>query len=360
MKGRAVARVLAGLALLAGAGAGDLRAESYEDLVRASVRGDVIAADRLATWPRSDLQLQLKWLREMRACAQCGERALADRFPFLGAVLLHTDRAFRDDEAARTESRDFHLDFALDLLEAAPPAVRQFEPAWFLVVGDHFLQFIETPEARRYFAAGLSRFPGDVRLRIGEGAAFEAEARLTPLPDIVYSGGSPTRVLLEDASARRSLFVQAESAFRRAAELAPESAEARLRRGHVLIDLGKQEEARRELAWVQDHVPAGDLHSLAALFLGRADEKAGRWESAATQFREAARTGPPGARAAYVALAHALDRLGRAPEAQEVVDSLLARPTRDDPFDGYIVGPADEKERLVAEMQAAARASAAP
>ena len=107
------------------------RAESYRDLVAAYQRGDRGAIERVAARSGSDLRRELKWLQEMRSCGQCGERELADRFPFLAAALLHTERAFLDYEARREPAMALHLDFARALLEAAPPRVRVFEPRWF-------------------------------------------------------------------------------------------------------------------------------------------------------------------------------------------------------------------------------------
>jgi len=332
-------------------------AETYRDLALAYARGDLDAVDRLSSRSRTEVRTELKWLREMRACAQCGERELADRFPFLGAALLHTDRALRDDETGDTGSRDFHLGFALELLEAGPAEGQRWEPAWFLVVGHHFLRYVEPPEAHRYFRAGLSRFPTDARFRIGEGAAFEQEARLAPPPDFLYSE-TAVRRRLGDLAERHAALARAEAEFRRAIEVVPESAEARLRRGRVLIDLERRDEAARELSWVMDHVPSGDLRALATLFRGLAEDKAGRLEAAARWYREARTASPPGSRAAAVALAHALDRLGSTAEAQALVDELLARPAERDRFDTYITGPADEMETLVAELRAAAREAA--
>lgn len=330
-------------------------AESYRELVEAYVGGDRGAVERVAARPRSEPRAEIQWLQRMRSCVRCGERELADRFPFLGAVLLHTERAFREVDAADEEASRFHLDVALQLLAAAPPEVRVHEPKWFVVVGFSYLQRVETAAARKYFATGASHFPAEVLLPIGLGAALEAEVRLAAPADTVHST-SPrfARQSIEQAAEGTQGLIAAEDAYRRAIAVQPDSAEARLRRGRVLLDLGRADEGESELAWVAAHAPAGRLQSLALLFRGLRQERAGRWSDAASLYRQAAAAGPPGARAAAVALAHALDRAGDVATARTVLDEVSRQPGPVDPFDVYLFGPPGELERALGELRAAA------
>lgn len=350
---RGRAAFVASIALIAS----PVASESYRDLVEAYVRGDRTAVDRVAARTPSDLRTDLRWLQEKQACGRCGERELADRFPFLGAALLHTERAFLEYEARDENALRLHLDFARALLESAPPRVRVFERRWFAAVGLQFLLHFETGQALRYFSEGVSRFPDDASLHVGRGATLEVEARMTPPPDVVHSESEQNkRVTLENRAFRGQRFTAAAAAYRRAIQADPDSAEARLRHGRVLIDLGRREEAQRDLDWVIAHVPGGDLHSLACLFRGLVEAESERWPAAVALYREALRTGPPGARTATVALAHALDRGGDHSGAQAMIDALLARPGLRDPFDVYRFGPARQRESLLDELRAAAAA----
>jgi tetratricopeptide (TPR) repeat protein len=356
MRPAATSRTLALLAVLVLASS-PAPAEDYRQLVEAYVRGDRGAVDRVAQRPRSELRSEIKWLRQMRSCARCGERELADRFPFLGAALLHTERGFRDDEADQWDATRFHLELAEAFLESAPPPLRAHQAAWFNAVGLHFLWRLQVVAARRYFTDGSARFPHEAGLHIGLGAVLEVEARLSAPPDQVDSEaakqgrrGSP------HAADRPRQLVAAEAAYRRAIAVRPDSAEAHLRRGRVLIDIGRREEAERELVWVIERTPDGHLRSLAWLFRGLLEERAGHWPEAAAHHREAMRSAPPGARAAAIALAHALDRDGDTAGAQSVLDALVSRPGHLDPFDFYPFGPFRELERLLEELRAAAAA----
>jgi hypothetical protein len=344
-------------AVLAGPGAASAAAaESYRDLVEAYLHGDGAALARAGRRSRADLRGEVKRLREARACTRCADHDVADSFPFLGAVLVHTACAFRAAEKDDAEGEvRFHLDLAEELLEISPPPVRRFEADWILATGEYSLRRLETRRAHHYFQMGLERFPADARFQLLEGVTLEAEARLAPARDAArWSETSAERRALEDATERRSLLLKAEALFARAIATEPASAEARLRRGRVLIHLGREAEGKAELDWVLQHVAGGSLHSLAALFLGLFEERAGHWPAAVARYEEAVRTGPQGARAAAVALAHALDEAGERTRAQAVVDRLLSEPGPRDPFDGYIVGPEGELERLLESMRLAA------
>jgi tetratricopeptide (TPR) repeat protein len=331
-------------------------AETYRDLVAAYQRGDRTAVERVGQRSRAELKAELGWLRQMRSCARCGEREIADRFPFLGAVLLHTERAFRYyDDASDADASQYHLDFALQLLETAPAEVRVTgEAKWFAAVGWQFLRRLETPQARRYFSLGTSRFPADASLHVGLGAALEAEVRLAAPPDVVHSSNPRfARQPVDWEAERKRGLTAAEASYRRALGVQPDLAEARLRHGRVLLDLGRHDDAERDLRWVTDNASISGLRSLALLFRGLLLEKERQWRDAIVLYEEAVRAGPTGARAAAVALAHALDGAGDVARARAVLDELARRDGADDPFDTYSFGPSGEVERVLGPLRAA-------
>ncbi|HEV7500377.1 MAG TPA: tetratricopeptide repeat protein, partial [Vicinamibacteria bacterium] len=168
------------------------------------------------------------------------------------------------------------------------------------------------------------------------------------------------RPSFEATAERAQRLIEAEAAYRRALAIDPTAVEAHLRRGRVLLDLGRAPEAGPEFEWVGAHSPPDDLRYLAVLFRGLAEERARNWAAAGALFREAQRIGPKGARAAAIALAHARDRSGDPEGAQSVLATMLAGPASHDPFDVYLFGPSGEEDRLLGRLQKEAVRPARP
>src|SRR5204863_2004546 len=118
MRREAVAVACALTACLA-ARPGSADVEEYAQLVDAYLRGDRSAAvERVGQRSTAELRGQVKWLQGMRRCGHCPEKDVADRFPFLGAALLHTERALIDSWNDDSVLATFHLTLARALLEA--------------------------------------------------------------------------------------------------------------------------------------------------------------------------------------------------------------------------------------------------
>jgi tetratricopeptide (TPR) repeat protein len=101
---------------------------------------------------------------------------------------------------------------------------------------------------------------------------------------------------------------EAAKAYRRALEIDPRSAEARLRFGRVLALLGRPDEARTAFERVIAEGADEATRWLAHMFLGRVHEQAGRLEETVTSYRRA--LGLRATQSATIALANALDRSG--------------------------------------------------
>jgi tetratricopeptide (TPR) repeat protein len=101
---------------------------------------------------------------------------------------------------------------------------------------------------------------------------------------------------------------EAAKAYRRALEIAPRSAEARLRLGRVLALLGRPDEAKTAFERVIAEGAHEETRWLAHMFLGRVHEQTGRHVEAVTSYRRA--LGLRATQSAIIALANALDRSG--------------------------------------------------
>jgi tetratricopeptide (TPR) repeat protein len=154
---------------------------------------------------------------------------------------------------------------------------------------------------------------------------------------------------------RRALLATAEAAYRRALEIDPDLAPARLRRGRVLAQSGRPDAAASELEWVVTHSKDRELVYLAHLFHGRIHEDAGRLVEAAESYRLAVAQDPP-SQAANLALGHVLDALGERAVAAEAWSKAAAGNDRksDDAWWNYPFGEAHRTDALFDGLRAEA------
>ena len=143
----------------------------------------------------------------------------------------------------------------------------------------------------------------------------------------------------QDAARARA---DAETAFRESLALAPETLEARLRLGKLLLDGPRAVEAEPLLAAADAAATDDRQRYLARLFLGQALERQGRSDEAIRSYRRALEVWPH-SQAARLALAHALEKSSGPAAARALVDAVLdpaRRPdARPDPWFLYLVGP---------------------
>jgi tetratricopeptide (TPR) repeat protein len=92
-----------------------------------------------------------------------------------------------------------------------------------------------------------------------------------------------------DIVADREALTRAEALFRRVLSAAPDAIEARLRLGHVLLRLGRYDDAAAELRKAVPLLDAdAQLQYEGALFLGAAEERLGRYDASRLAFERAA------------------------------------------------------------------------
>jgi tetratricopeptide (TPR) repeat protein len=149
-----------------------------------------------------------------------------------------------------------------------------------------------------------------------------------------------------DARTHRDL---AAGFFRVSLERHPGNAEARVRLGRVLGELGRRDEAERELRRALDATGAPRIQYLANLFLGGVQMRGGRDEDARASFDRASALYPR-AQSPRIALSSLARKRGRrADTTAGLLEGLSAMALDDerDPWFGYFETPPDRADGLI-------------
>jgi tetratricopeptide (TPR) repeat protein len=300
----------------------------YLALVERYRRGDGGAIEEVLDWPAERVRRATDALHE-----QPPSGALA------GAALLHLQAAGLERARRRPDAAARHLAVA-DRLAArcagAPPQTGgAFRKGWPLATGTLLMTAPDGVAPGVHDArAALERLesaqrlaPDDPEVALALGSFHEAEAlavaRGTGLaPGLSTDLGRAAPAFTPGPGLARHARV-AQQYFRKALDLDPALDEARLRLAGVLQFRGDRGQAARELERVAAGSGAPAWASLAHLFLGDIDERAGRPESAIVHYRRAVELTPSG-QSARIALSQALFRAGAAVEARRVMSEALA------------------------------------
>jgi hypothetical protein len=323
--------------------------QPYLDVIEQYRRGDFEAAVvTLRSWTEAEAARSVGGLMDRRTPG--GQ--IPDVPGMFAAAMLHTDTAFAAIDAQRTSDGSFHLRAAADLLAwtmLKVPDERQWLFArrdWRLMVvrilNFHFAWDVEQSlrqahpwapdEVKRLRAEALIEDDADTELALGSLAAGFAYMNAR---DLSLQGRSM------DAQVRQCR-QRAEGHFRRALGLRPDTFEARLRLGRVLMDLDRTAEAEPELQTVLKRTTDSRTVYLALLFIGEAAEKGHRLEEATDMYRRAVAI-KPNCQAARVALAYASERGGRLDAARSVLTPFLDRNgSRDVPVDDWTSYPSGQ------------------
>ena len=297
------------------------------------------------------------------AIARCARNRILKR----GAV-LHTDAAmfvmledtrpreggdprpdrwrisYGDGQQRSAQGAPGHWVLAQALLDFVAPDPEKDETVrlWY-VATSAWGQYFERHTRHEDRAAQL--FPKDAEVLFFAGTLHETLASPT-IQSLVRSISVPGSALTQIGSERDEL-ERAEKLFRRALEEDPAFTEARIRRGRVLHELGKNEEAARELQQAVSALSSKGstaneddrlLLYYADMFLGAAAEALGRHDQARASYARAAKLypGAPSARFALSQLAmRRNDRAAALEEAREALRRPLRRDDRDDPWWRY-------------------------
>jgi tetratricopeptide (TPR) repeat protein len=305
------------------------------------------------------------WLREYAAADT--RSAVVERLDRIADVSkVHADLELlleawlaegEDESAQRRVVAAFALEVAHARLGAGAPAVElvdwacrqvrrirepgDFERHWHLAAFA-LLDGAVDPEAIESHAGHMRlQFRSEPRLFFQRAVA--EELRAAPF----FEGG---RASARDVEKRLE---EAADRYRDAAERDEVRLESTLRLGHVLLRLGRPEQALAALDGVADTAGDEALRYLAYLFEGRAHEALGRDAEARTAYGRALGVRPR-AQSASMALAALLFRTGQRGIADQIVAELLGRTTQpDDPW--WMYWPADYRraDDLMAAMRGA-------
>jgi len=250
------------------------------------------------------------------AAARCASPSCARNRLLKRGAVLHTDALLRADEeqtprqrsevpgrfAIRyddgrqraTEEGAGQLELAQALLDNVTPAPERDETVrlWYTAVAAYGQYF---QRHTRQEDRGVQLFPQDADLLLLAGTFHEALAS-PRMQSLVRSIRVPAGVAHGIADARSELR-EAEKLLRRAVASRPSFDEARIRLGHVLYRLGRNEQAARELEQARSRLASaggkgeadgGLLLYYAEMFLGAASEALGRYDAAKASYGRAA------------------------------------------------------------------------
>ena len=308
------------------------RAE-YEAVVEEYRTGDPdTAIRRLARWPESAVKTAIN----QRVATLRPDQLIA-------AVMLHTElgAAIRGSILGQAAVQFGYAELLLNMLESRP---RQRERAdavrlrWHHFVVSLYTTDARLAEADHYVRQGLGRFPRDPVLLFQRGLGLEllvhfglAEPRRTTLGRTLAPGMWTARTL--DGAA---------TDYRRALEIDPHLAIARLHLGWVHVMQGDYKRAADDLTLALADARDDRMRYLARLFLGGVWERQNRLDQAATEYETAHQLGPTH-QTPYVALSRVELARGRADRARELARELAAlNRIDDDPWWTYRGGTIDE------------------
>jgi tetratricopeptide (TPR) repeat protein len=280
------------------------------------------------------------------------------------AVMLHTHAAAAALEEADSDEASLHLDQAQKILEwtsarraaggrlAGPaqepcdtrPQISRRE--WYLAATRLTLAEWVLSGAEEFAARLVRAAPEDPDALFAAGNVQEALATneaqyYLPPPTGRYSGLSAWKRAqnryLESLRNRKRYREAARQLYARALKLAPGRQDVRLRFGWVSVLLEREGDARPALESVVANPDSRANQYLAALFLGRLHERAGRFGDAVSTYRLASLL-LPDAHVARIALSHALWRQGSIDESLAEALRALEPPgpsAESDPWTAY-------------------------
>jgi hypothetical protein len=236
--------------------------------------------------------------------------------PFSGRVTFLA----KDGQRAATARSGFHIEFVSWLFDGVKP-----DPGADVVVGQWYKATAAWLQAQHRVGDAewlLARASGvvlsDPVLHFYGGAVAETIAA-PRIRHAMPAIGAQTRY------AERHLLERAATSHRRAVVLSPDFAEARLHLGRVMGQLGRREDARRELERAASGLTDRVLQYYAALFLGQEQVLAGDHDAAQLSFARAQELFPS-AQSPLLARADLSQRVGDSPGALAALRQLLALP----------------------------------
>ena len=195
-------------------------------------------------------------------------------------------------------------------------------------------------------------FPRDADILFLSGCERETYAG-PAIQSAVRSASLPSGVMLDVASDQGELR-EAEAFFRGALAARRDFGEAHLHLGRVLLLRGRAADAVVELQQAAESLADARLLYYAQLFLGAAQEAAGKFDLARASYERAAQLSPgaQSPRLALSALARRVgDRAGALRALQDVFELPGGNAKRDEPWWSYFVAQARDADALLDELR---------
>ena len=242
-----------------------------------------------------------------------------------------------------------NIQLLLDLIKPNPGDAAAL--LWYRAVSAHLMSEGQLSEAPAHLERARDVFP-DRAVFLLDSAYLHQELSSPAMQAAVQelrADGTGAAI-----GSRRNELQRAEHFLRQALALAPDHAEARLRLGHMLGELGRHDEAAAELRSSLEARLDRDQLYLAHLFLGRAEQALGRRDEAKRRYEQAA-TLYPRAQSPRLALGQLAresgDRAGALRAVQHVTAPLPSGLDRTDPWWSYYYPHLKDAAELMEEMR---------
>jgi tetratricopeptide (TPR) repeat protein len=344
------------------------------------------AAKLIGRWPIKDLELVVAFMSKLGAQPQSAIKHTLSKARYRRALdttdqeaksgdfnrilkqgaLLHTDIALLDlqtwayqeiseatgafvDGRILIQPRKFHWEFARRLIDsvgpvaAKDPMVRQ----WYIATTAHMQNHRLLGYAGQNIKRALVQFPSDEQILFYAGVLHELWA--SPVNQNVLL---PKEAKVSYGTREAELKL-AQEFFQKAVAINPNFAEAHLRLGRVLGQLGNPRKAATELLQAAAAIKDTQLLYYASLFLGYEFYRLARLTEAQEQYDRASML-YPAAQSPLLALSHLARISGKAKDAhldmQRVFELPHADPWNDDPWWTYDLAHVRNADALVAQM----------
>ena len=231
----------------------------------------------------------------------------------------------RDGRQIRVPNRAIHWAIARDAFDIVGPPRGGSATAklWYLASSTYQQQERDYSALLPHLAHARDIFADDPVVFLFSGAAYE---NLTA--PRVQAASEDAEQAIRVLGSLEDLLKEADRYYRRSLELDPQSAMARLRRGRVLDQLNRHEEATVLLRAAEAALPGDGPRCLANLFLGSAEESLGHDAEARAAYERAVKQRPD-AQSPKLALAALVWRLKDRAQAVAALRPLATI----DPFD---------------------------
>jgi tetratricopeptide (TPR) repeat protein len=245
-----------------------------------------------------------------------------------------------------------HWEIGRQLLDSITPSPAADAGAllWYRAVSAYLLRKGHLAEASAHLARARQVFPQRSVFWL-DSAYLHQEWSSPPIRaavDALRTDGVNVGV-----GSRRAELQRAERFLRQALVLAPDDADARLRLGHTLGELGRHQEAAAELRKAIEAEPANQQLYLSELFLGRQEDALGRRGEAKRRFENAAALYPM-AQSPQLALSQLARQSGDQAGAQRALQHVWAASStgdRTDPWWDYYQPHVEDAEPLMDQMR---------